>query len=77
MQEIYQKLQELLDVDSLSEEQLLADFEDWDSLSIISFIAFLDTKYQINLYTNELQQAKSVKDLLQLIADKQHEQDGK
>lgn len=74
MQKIIAKLEELLDVESINENDLLENFEDWDSLSIISFIAFLDKEYSVNLYTNELQQAKTIKDLLQLIKDKQNEQ---
>ncbi|STQ85560.1 acyl carrier protein [Helicobacter muridarum] len=74
MQKIIAKLEELLDVESINENDLLENFEDWDSLSIISFIAFLDKEYSVNLYTNELQQAKTIKDLLQLIKDKQDEQ---
>lgn len=70
MEKIYKKLQDLLDVQSLDKTSILEDFEDWDSLCIITLITFLDKEYNINLYTNELKAAKNVGDLIDLIQSK-------
>lgn len=70
MEKIYKKLQDLLDVESLQRESLLEDFEDWDSLCIITLITFLDKEYNVNLYTNDLKTAKTVGDLMDLIQSK-------
>lgn len=70
MEKIYKKLQDLLDVQSLEKESILEDFEDWDSLCIITLITFLDKEYSVNLYTNELKAAKTVGDLMDLIQSK-------
>lgn len=70
MEKIYKKLQDLLDVESLDKECVLEDFEDWDSLCIITLITFLDKEYSVNLYTNELKAAKTVGDLMDLIQSK-------
>lgn len=70
MEKIYKKLQDLLDIESLQRESLLEDFEDWDSLCIITLITFLDKEYNVNLYTNELKAAKTVGDLMDLIQSK-------
>lgn len=70
MEKIYKKLQDLLDVESLQRESLLEDFEDWDSLCIITLITFLDKEYNVNLYTNDLKSAKTVGDLMDLIQSK-------
>lgn len=70
MEKIYKKLQDLLDTESLQRESLLEDFEDWDSLCIITLITFLDKEYNVNLYTNDLKSAKTVGDLMDLIQSK-------
>lgn len=70
MEKIYKKLQDLLDAESLQRESLLEDFEDWDSLCIITLITFLDKEYNVNLYTNDLKSAKTVGDLMDLIQSK-------
>lgn len=70
MEKIYKKLQDLLDAESLQRESLLEDFEDWDSLCIITLITFLDKEYNVNLYTNDLKAAKTVGDLMDLIQSK-------
>ncbi|PAF48865.1 hypothetical protein BKH41_04345 [Helicobacter sp. 12S02232-10] len=70
MEKIYAKLQDILEADNLSDNDILDNFEDWDSLSIITLITFLDKEYGVNLYTNEIKATKSVKDLMDLIKSK-------
>lgn len=70
LDKIYQKLEEILDTQNICDEAILEDFEDWDSLSIITLLTFLDKEYRINLYTNEIKAAKSVGDLLTIIKKK-------
>lgn len=70
MEKIYKKLQDLLDVESLDRSAILEEFDDWDSLCIITLITFLDKEYSVNLYTNELKAAKTIGDLMDLIQSK-------
>ncbi|PAF43775.1 acyl carrier protein [Helicobacter sp. 11S03491-1] len=70
MEKIYKKLQDILELDVINDKDLLEDFEDWDSLSIITLITFLDKEYGIVLYTNEIKSAKTVGDLVALIQKK-------
>ncbi|PAF53666.1 hypothetical protein BKH42_04925 [Helicobacter sp. 13S00482-2] len=70
MEKIYKKLEDLLDTESVKEDDILEDFEDWDSLCIITLITFLDKEYNVNLYTNELKSAKTIGDLIALIQSK-------
>ncbi|PAF51512.1 acyl carrier protein [Helicobacter sp. 13S00477-4] len=70
MEKIYMKLQDILDTESINDTDVLEDFEDWDSLSIITLITFLDKEYNIVLYTNEIKSAKTIGDLLQIIQKK-------
>lgn len=70
LDKIYQKLEEILDTQNICDESILEDFEDWDSLSIITLITFLDKEYGINLYTNEIKAAKNVGELLSIIKKK-------
>ncbi|MDE6886351.1 MAG: acyl carrier protein [Helicobacteraceae bacterium] len=70
MTKLYDKLKDVLDVETINDDDKLEDFDDWDSLSIISILSFLDKEYGINVYTNELQNLKTIKDLIDLVKSK-------
>lgn len=59
-----------LDVNSIDEDQVLADLDNWDSLSIMTFIAMVDEKCGVTLSASKLADAKSVTDLITLLGDK-------
>ncbi len=70
MQEVYDKLAEILDVDYINDSDVLSDFEDWDSLAVITLNSYLDKQFEIGLYTSELQSLTTVGDLISLIKSK-------
>jgi acyl carrier protein len=61
---------ELLEVDSVSETDILHDFEDWDSLTSLSIIAFIDENYSVAISANDLTEAKTIGGLKKMIASK-------
>lgn len=65
------EIDELLELDegTLKGEEVLSDFEEWDSLAVISFIALADEKFDFIINGNELIEAKKVADLLNLVAE--------
>jgi len=61
---------ELLEEEEIKEEDILEDFEEWDSLTILSIIAFSNEKYGTALSTIEINDSKTVGGLKKLIAGK-------
>lgn len=53
------KIAEILEVASVSENDDLKTFPQWDSLAVLSVIAMLDASYGINLRAADLQAAQS------------------
>jgi len=63
-------LAELLEVDSVSDSDILEDFEAWDSLTSLSIIAFIDENYHVSVSAQDLLQSKTVGGLKSLISQK-------
>jgi len=59
-----------LDVNSINEDQILDDLDNWDSLSVMTFIAMVDEKTGVTLSASKLADAKTVTDLIVLLGDK-------
>jgi len=69
MQGFYKKLSDILEVDSVKDSDILRDFENWDSLTILSILAMLDSE-SISLSTEELDKCISVIDLYEMVKNK-------
>lgn len=63
-------LAEILEEDTVHEGDILADFDAWDSLSILSIIAYVSEHYQKQLKNNEIREMEAVADLINLIENK-------
>lgn len=63
MSDFYVKLAEILEVDSVRPEHVLQDFENWDSLTVLSVLAMLDSTYGVNLTAGDLRQMTTAGDL--------------
>ncbi|MEI7911059.1 MAG: acyl carrier protein [Verrucomicrobiota bacterium] len=70
MNEFCQKIADILDAESVSESDVLGEFDEWDSLSILSIIAMLDSNHGVNLTAADLNGARTVGDLWQLVQSK-------
>ena len=63
------KLAELMDTDAqLTLSTKLADVEDWDSLSMVSFFSFCNTQGR-RVTADEIKSAQTVEDLFKLASD--------
>ena len=69
MKEFYKKLSNILEVDNLKDTDILRDFENWDSLTILSILAMLDSE-SISLSTEELDKCITVRDLYEMVENK-------
>ena len=69
--EFYQRLAEILDVEEVKPENVLRDFEQWDSLAILSVLAMADSKYGVTIRAEEIRQVATAADLATLVETKQ------
>jgi acyl carrier protein len=69
--EFYQRLAEILDVDKLQPESVLRDFDEWDSLAVLSVLALADSKYGVTIRAEEIRSVVTAADLADLVEAKQ------
>ena len=62
-------LAEILEEESVNEGDVLAEFDAWDSLSILSIIAYASEHFHKQLKNNEIRDLETVADLIALIAE--------
>jgi acyl carrier protein len=64
-------VEEILEVDagSLTGEEEIADLAGWDSLAVVSFIAMIDEELDLTLKPDQIAQAKSLQELMNLLGD--------
>lgn len=67
MEKMKEELAELLEVDDVKDDEVLADFECWDSLTILSIIAWASENYGKTLLAKNVSEAKTVGGLLILL----------
>lgn len=66
-EEFIPRLAELMDTDvALTLSTKLADVEDWDSLSMVSFFSFCNTTLKRHVVPEEIKSAQTVEDLFKL-----------
>lgn len=70
MEEICSKLADILQVDEVKPTDVLASFEEWDSLSVLSVLAMIDADYGVNLSAKEMLGVSTLQRLVELIEQK-------
>lgn len=70
--EVIPELENLLglEVGIIKEEANIADTPQWDSMAILSFIAFVEDQFGLVLEGDQIAKAKTFKELFDLIGDK-------
>lgn len=56
-----------LEEDTLNEDSVLSNYDEWDSLTIISYIVLMDTQFDKNISINEIKRFITVKDAINLM----------
>ena len=71
-QEFIEQIEDLVEMDrgSLSENEQLFNVTGWDSLAVMSFIGMVDELLGVTLRAPTIANAKSIADLVALVADK-------
>lgn len=54
MEELIEKLAEILEVEELDATKKFTDYEEWDSLSALSVLAMLDSDYNTSMKADEV-----------------------
>ena len=67
MKEIYEELAELLEVTDLTGDEILTEFECWDSLTILSIIAWASESHGKALLAKDINTAETVDKLVALL----------
>lgn len=67
MDKFEEKLANILEVDNINDTDILEDFEEWDSLSILSIIAFFNSDYGKTITVADVKKAKTVGGLKKLL----------
>lgn len=69
LQEKIALIEECMDLEdgTLKPEDLLTDYEEWDSVTALSIIAMIDEKFNKTLLGNDLKEAKTVSDVIALM----------
>lgn len=58
---------EILEVESVSLEDSLSSFDAWDSLTVLSIIAYCDEEYNVVLSAEEINNSETINGLKELI----------
>ncbi len=69
--EFYQRLAEILDVEEVKADDTLKDFDEWDSLSVLSVLAMADSQYGVAIRAEQIRSVVTAADLANLVEAKQ------
>lgn len=67
MEKIYNELAELLEVDVVKDEDVLIEFECWDSLTVLSIIALASEKYGKTILAKDINGAQTIGGLIAIL----------
>ena len=70
MENFESSIAELLEVESVELSDELESFDAWDSLAVLSIIAFCDSEYSVPLSAQEIIDSKTIEGLKDLVQNK-------
>ncbi len=70
MQKFLENITELLEEETVEKSAVLNEFDAWDSLTILSIISMADEEYNVTISADEINSAKTVEGLFNLINSK-------
>tara|TARA_B100000787_G_C15924045_1_gene177873 strand:+ start:239 stop:469 length:231 start_codon:yes stop_codon:yes gene_type:complete len=62
LEKLYDEL-EIESINQLSVDTILHDLDEWDSLTLLSLISFIENEFSINLSAEEIEKFVKLKDL--------------
>lgn len=70
MKEMNIEMADILEVDSVNDSDELSGFDAWDSLAILSLLAFIDSEYNVQIFNVDLEKVKNLLDIKELVRSK-------
>jgi len=70
MNNFYEKLADILEIENIKDEDILRDFEYWDSLTVLSILAMLDSEMSVIMSSDELDECITARDLFVKVESK-------
>ena len=70
MNDFKEKLLDILEVDELNDADILEDFDEWDSLTILTLIATVDSHFGFQMDASDLDDIVTINDLYNFINSK-------
>ena len=70
MNEFLKKIAAILEVEQVNDADVLKSFPQWDSLSVLSVIAFVDADYAVNLQAADFIKISTAGELWKLVQSK-------
>ena len=70
MEDFLLEMARILEADEVTGENVLREFELWDSLTVLAILAFVDESYRVNISALEMAEIETVHDLYALIISK-------
>ncbi len=67
MEALIAQIKEIFELEHVAETDVLRDFELWDSLSVISLLAFVDSEWNLQLAADDLAEIATVAELWRFI----------
>jgi len=67
MEELLEKLAEILEVDTIDVNKKFTDYEEWDSLCSLSVIALLDSDYGMTMKHKEILSFNTIEDFCKAV----------
>lgn len=67
MEELLEKLAEIMEVDEIDVNKKFTDYEEWDSLCGLSIIAMLDSDYGMTMKNKEILDFASIGDFCKAV----------
>lgn len=68
-QEKLEKIAEIMDLEpeEIKEDAILAEYDEWDSVAVLSFIALMDEEFGKEVRGGEIRKLITVKDLMNIM----------
>ena len=62
-------MEEIMELEegTLNESSVLSEYDEWDSLSIISYIALMDTRFTKSVSMEEIKRFVTIKDAIDIM----------
>ena len=68
MEQFKEKLADIFEVSSISDSDVIKDFDSWDSLTLLSLIAVIDAEFNIQINAPLFDEVITIGDLLGYIS---------